>query len=161
MRTLVLLAVLAIVSACSTTTTVRGTVLVDTGVPQPESYEYEATESHSTTGLAVLCALTATYYGGGCWAYLALPFDEHEAFALSNANLDVLRIGRCAVLMSPVVTGGGARGPRQWALRRNGAMVNPFDVNRLCDPRTAPLPPPTASPPPALMSAPAPVDPAS
>lgn len=150
MRTLAVLAVLAIASACSTTTTVRGTVLIDTGAPQPESYDYEATESHSTTGLATLCALTAIWYGGACWAYLALPFDDHEALALSNANLDVMRIGKCAVLMSPVVSGGGAGGPRRWVLRRNGAPVNPFEVNKLCDPRPA-LPPPSPSPSPPTL----------
>jgi hypothetical protein len=158
MRTFALLAALAVASACSTTTTVRGTVLVDTGAPQPEAYEYEATESHSTTGLAALCFVTAYFYGGACWAYLALPFDDHEALAMSNANLDVMRIGKCAILMSPVVSGGGPGGTRQWALKRNGATVNPFEVNKLCDPRPVAAPAPVAPPP---SPSPAPQAPAS
>lgn len=142
------LTVLLVASACSTTTTVRGTVLIDVGGSQPTAYEYEATESHSTTGLAVFCFLTAIYYGGACWAYLALPFDDHEARAIDNAQLDIARLGRCAVLMAPTVTGGGPGGPRRWQLRRGGALVHPLDVNKLCAPENelsqqAPLRPPS------------------
>lgn len=59
--------------------------------------------SYDAGGHQVACAITAIFYGGWCWAYLAMPTDEQEArlrrdaedYAAEKAKEDVsLRYGR-------------------------------------------------------------------
>jgi hypothetical protein len=133
-------------SACtSVQTRVKGTLLVERSVgAAPEQFRYETVESHGTVGLAVLCFLTVTFYGGGCWAYLALPFDDHEIAALEHARTDGASIGRCVALQNLEVEGAGYRAtsPIVKVTAPNGRELNPFEIQHLCDPPAAPTPPP-------------------
>jgi hypothetical protein len=143
-------------TACtSVQTRVNGTLLVERTVGSaPEQLQYEAVESHSTVGLAVLCLLTAIYYGGSCWAYLALPFDDHEISAFEHARSDAASLGRCVALQNLKVEGAGYRASARTVriTAANGRELNPFEVQHLCDQRAVP---PPSTPPPAPQSDPA------
>lgn len=147
MRFCLLALAVGIGSGCSTTATVRGTLLYEEapGV-RPTEYRYEATESFDTSGLAVWCGLTAVFYGGACWAYLALPFEDHKAIAIGHARDDANRIGRCVALRDLEVKGGGAAGLRSFTVRRpDGGELGIFDVQNMCTQKPLPPAAPTAA----------------
>lgn len=141
----------ALGSGCTAHTTVRGDLLVDRGGAVPEVFHYEAVTEHDTSALAVACAFTAVFYGGACWAYAFLPFDNHEDYAVALAQRDVERIGNCAVLREPVVEGGGSTTSskhRWWVKTETGAELSQLQAQQLCEKREArPPPPPNGDPP--------------
>jgi hypothetical protein len=66
---------------------------------------YERVETYPVpSGLPGLCAATGIFYGGGCWAYLALPDGYQKVQALQVAAQDVRSLfGTCAHLEGAVV----------------------------------------------------------
>lgn len=99
-----------------------------------DHYTYEAWDSHNISAIAIACVVTATFYGGACWAYLATPFDEHELAAIGAAKREVAALGGCAHLVSARVIGVGwdarSRVSRLSTLR--GRALTSDDVQRLC-----------------------------
>lgn len=160
------LAVTVMGSACFTVQTrVTADVIVETAGGHTH-YFYEATETHDTVGLAVACVATAIWYGGACWAYLAVPFDAQEATALRNAQLDVERIGACAHLLQPRIEASGWNTGGRWVRLTTirGETVAIEDARGLCvgavPPALVPLVPQTPLPSPA-SAPPQPWDPAN
>jgi hypothetical protein len=137
------LVALLMASACtSVQTKVTGRVRIEPAQTDvaPAEYHYEALESHDVTGLAVLCWFTALFYGGACWAYLAVPFGGQEIQALSSAHRDVAGLGTCASLVDASVGGGG------WDRRErmvkitdaDGRVLRRAKVAQMCDGASAP-----------------------
>lgn len=131
-------AVLAVGTGCSSVQTrVKGELLVHPreGGGAPRSLRYEAVESHAITGTAAACLLTGIFYGGGCWAYLAAPYDSQEQLALEHARDDVRRIGRCAELVAvePVERAGWDAAPRSIVITdASGQVLSSVEVEALC-----------------------------
>lgn len=57
---------------------------VEDGQNKSGHFTYEKT--YSTTGSAVGCWLTAIFYGGWCWAYLAKPFGSEIEILTAEAQ---------------------------------------------------------------------------
>jgi hypothetical protein len=139
MKSILIASILVLVlgtSCTSVQTRVSGTLLVDRSQDEaPVQFSYEAVESHSTIGLAVACLLTGIYYGGACWAYLALPFDDHEILALEHAREDAMQLGRCAALTSLRVDGAGysAQSRKVRVVSPSGVELNELEIRRLCE----------------------------
>ena len=105
-----------------------------------DHYTYEAWESHNITAIAIACVLTATFYGGACWAYLATPFDEHEIASISAAKREVEALGGCAHVVAARVARVSwdvrPRASRLSTLR--GRAFTADEMQRLCK-GTAPV----------------------
>lgn len=99
-----------------------------------DHYAYEAWESHNVSAIAIACVLTATFYGGACWAYLATPFDEHELAAIAATKREVAALGGCAHVVSARVARVGwdlrPRTSRMATLR--GRAFTADETKRLC-----------------------------
>ncbi len=50
-------------------------------------YTYE--KSYSTTGSAVSCWISAVFYGGWCWTYLAKPWGNETGALISDAQTEL------------------------------------------------------------------------
>src|ERR1043166_9251623 len=142
-------------------------VIVETSTGH-DHYEYEGIESFDTAPIALLCVITVVWYGGACWAYLAMPFDDQERAGTEHAKRDVGGGGECAHLRETKVEkiGWTPIGDRKAKLTTlNGDVVRLADAQRtLCSHATsarAPPPPdeptPTATSPPPTSSTPNPV----
>ncbi|MFN7130695.1 MAG: hypothetical protein ACK4N5_01350 [Myxococcales bacterium] len=92
----------AVLAACAaltgcTSVTLRTTARIDRQAladetmlaEQQKTLEYEQVRQYPTHGTAVACFLTVVFYGGACWAYLAMPYDSHEAQAKSDAKQEI------------------------------------------------------------------------
>ncbi len=112
----------------------RGDVIVETDTGH-RHYNYDATETFDLAPLFIACLATAAFYGGACWAYLALPFDDQEAVALKHARDDMKSVGDCAFIQHVEVEAGpfnmmGKRRARLVTLR--GETVRIADAAALC-----------------------------
>ncbi len=56
-------------------------------------------------GMPLWCGLTAIFYGGACWAYLAMPFVPHEERLVKDAIAELQAKLRSAdaIIEAPVV----------------------------------------------------------
>ena len=99
-----------------------------------DHHSYEAWESHNISAIAIACLITATFYGGACWAYLATPFDEHEAAAISAAKREMEALGGCAhVVSARVERVSWQTGPRSSRLSTlRGRRFTADEIERLC-----------------------------
>ncbi len=109
--------------------------------------DYEAVDTMPLTGTAILCILTGVYYGGACWAYAAVPYDDQERDQKVLARADAARLVPCARLIDIEVEAVGWAVERRWSAIKDGARVFTSDeLNALCsrDPAsTLPAPKPT------------------
>lgn len=116
---------------------------------------YEAWDSHNVSGIAIGCIVTAWFYGGACWAYLATPFEDQSFESFEAAKRDVARLGGCAHIVSSRIRRVG------WDLRQREARLQTLggrtlrdeDLKRLCTP-TSQTPSPTVVPVPTVPAVP-------
>lgn len=130
-------------------------------------YDYESVDTAPLTGLAIACILTATLYGGACWAYAAVPFDGQVSEQRNLARADVRRDLPCGRLLDiDVEAVGWSVTRRAFAINEGARTFSPAELQALCrrDPAqaqsmtpatTTPTPPP---PPPSPKTEPSSVE---
>jgi hypothetical protein len=71
-------------------TTYRGAYQADIVVDNQRTGCVRYEGDIDTSGFALACGLTAIFYGGACWAYVALPHDDDidEMRARATAKLE-------------------------------------------------------------------------
>lgn len=118
---------------------------------------YAAEDTHPMTLTAVACIFTALFYGGACWSYAFVPFDDQEHQARMLARTDILRevpCGRLVDFETEVVGWLPAR--RRFTVEDSlHHVLTPEEMAALCGRRT-PQPPSssTPAPPPSSLTDP-------
>ena len=96
---ILVLTALVLGSSCTTVTaqTTASLTVQRTNSP-PETLQYQSIESYDITAVAVVCAVTAIVYGGGCWYYLFTPGPFDRQAATDSAHKYVESLGSCVAL---------------------------------------------------------------
>lgn len=82
LKHLVLTAALMLAGCSHVELEYRGDVEIDDG--RHGSIRYNA--SYATGGHQLACVLTGIFYGGWCWAYLAMPLQDQESNIRNDAE---------------------------------------------------------------------------
>jgi hypothetical protein len=117
---------------------------------------YAAEDTHPMTLTAVACIFTALFYGGACWSYAFVPFDDQEHEARMLARADILRevpCGRLVDFETEVVGWLPAR--RRFTVEDSlHRVLTPEEMAALCGRRTPKPPSSTPAPPPSSLTDP-------
>ena len=89
---------LVVLSLGCTTVSIKAQGAVELTRPgqPPERADVVAYKNESLSGVSALCFLTAIFYGGGCWAYLAYPTGDERAAFEKEVTESINTAGTCA-----------------------------------------------------------------
>lgn len=118
----------------------RADLVVRPPAGEPRSLKYRSVSTHSLGGLAAGCAVSAIFYGGACWYYLALPNGNDIEAERRRVYRVAEEIGTCAFVDEVRVVrtswGSGTSAPPELTTS-TGDRLAMADLRGSCEPSTA------------------------